>query len=150
MSTSTDKSTKKKQDITQLVLIFAIIVFVNVIASFLFTRFDLTSEKRFTLSKATKEFLGKLDDIVYVKVYLEGDFPAGFKRLHNETKEMLDEFRAYSKGNLEYEFINPSANSDATERNNVYRQLTEKGLRATNLESKDKGEHTQQIIFPGA
>ena len=82
-----------------------------IIASFFFTRFDLTSEKRYTLSDATKTLIKELDDIVYFKVYLDGEFPAGFKKLRNETKEMLDEFRAYNK-NIQYEFINPSESED--------------------------------------
>jgi ABC-2 type transport system permease protein len=140
----------KRQNIIQLGLALAIIVLVNVISSFVFTRFDLTSEKRFTLSETTKDFLGRLDDIVYVKVYLEGEFPAGFKRLRNSTKEMLDEFRAYSNGNIEYEFIDPSASTEPQERNRLYQQLAEKGLQPTNLEETGKGEASQKIIFPGA
>jgi ABC-2 type transport system permease protein len=140
----------KKQSLLQLGLCLLIIVLVNIISSFVFTRFDLTSEKRFTLSAATKEFLKKLDDVVYVKVYLEGDFPAGFKRLRNATREMLDEFRAYSNGNIEYEFIDPSGNPDPKERNLLYQQLAEKGLQPTNLEETGRGEASQKIIFPGA
>ena len=90
------KNIKKSQLIAFLITV-VIVVVVNVIGNFIFTRFDLTSEKRYTLSNTTKDILGKLDDYVYFKVYLEGDFPAGFKKLRRETKEMLDEFRAYSK-----------------------------------------------------
>jgi ABC-2 type transport system permease protein len=143
-------SENKKQSITRLAMLLAIIVFVNVISSFVFTRFDLTSEKRFTLSTATREFLHNLKDVVYVKVYLEGDFPAGFKRLRNSTKEMLDEFKAYAKDNIEYEFINPSASTDQKERNQLYNQLAQKGLQPTNLEQRGKEESSQRIIFPGA
>lgn len=140
----------RKQDLIRLSLGLVIIILVNVIASFLFTRMDLTSEKRFTLSPATKDLVKKLDDVVYVKVYLEGEFPAGFKRLRNATKEMLDELRAYSNDNIEYEFINPSENTDAEARNKLYRQLAEKGLQPTNLQEKGSGQSSQQIIFPGA
>ena len=94
----------KRNNILQLALWLMIIVLLNVTGSFLFTRLDLTSERRYSLSDATKEMLHGLDDVVYFKVYLDGDFPAGFKRLRNETREMLDEFRAYSD-NIQYEFI---------------------------------------------
>ena len=104
------KKKNKKRDLTALGLAIVIMIMLNYVGSFVFHRFDLTTEKRFTLSPATKTLLGKLNDVVYVKVYLEGDFPAGFKMLRNETKEMLDEFRTYSNDNIEYEFINPSAN----------------------------------------
>ena len=122
----------------------------NVISSFVFTRIDLTGDKRFTVSEASKETLGKLKDVVYIKVYLDGDFPAGFQKLRNATREMLDELRNYSNGNLEYEFIDPSANPDEKERNKFYSQLAEKGLQPSNLESKTKEGTTQKIIFPGA
>ena len=102
----------RKRDLTFLVVGLVIILLVNYIGSFSFERFDLTSEKRYSLSKTSKNLAQNLEDIVYVKVYLEGEFPAGFKRLRDETKEMLDEFRAYSNGNIEYEFINPSESSD--------------------------------------
>ena len=83
--------------ITAFVVTMVIVAALNTIGSFVFTRFDLTSEKRYTLSDTTKQTLRDLDDYVYFKVYLDGDFPAGFKKLRRETKEMLDEFRAYSK-----------------------------------------------------
>lgn len=138
----------RQAEIIQILLILAGIVIVNVISSYLFTRFDLTSEKRYTLSDATKEILTELDDIVYFKVYLEGEFPAGFKRLKRETRELLDEFRAYNK-NIQYEFINPSASEDPEERNNTYQLLMQAGLNPTNLQVKTKTGLDQQVIFPG-
>jgi len=139
----------KRNSLIQLLLGVVIIILANIIGSFIFTRFDLTSEKRFSLSPATKELLKKIDDIVYFRVYLEGDFPAGFKRLRNSTKEMLDEFRAYNK-NIQYEFVNPSQSDDQKERNDTYQLLTEKGLQPTDLQVSTKGGREQQVIFPGA
>ncbi|MCK9203140.1 MAG: gliding motility-associated ABC transporter substrate-binding protein GldG [Bacteroidales bacterium] len=127
----------------------AIIILVNIIASFLFTRIDLTSEKRYSISPATKKVLKKLDDVVFFKVFLFGDLPPGFQRLSNETKEMLDEFRAYSD-NIQYEFVNPSENPNAKDRNDAYRLLVERGLQPTDLRITKKGESSQMIIFPGA
>ncbi len=126
-----------------------IIVLMNVIAAFLFTRFDLTAEKRYSLSPATINILRKVDDVVLFKVYLHGDLPPGFQRLENETREMLNEFRAYSK-NIHYEFINPSENPNLKDRNDTYRLLAERGLQPTDLRLKKKGESSQLIIFPGA
>ncbi|MCB2206876.1 MAG: gliding motility-associated ABC transporter substrate-binding protein GldG [Bacteroidetes bacterium] len=131
-----------------IIVLIAIIV-INIISSSVFTRFDLTTEKRYTLSPATKDLLKNLDDIVYFRVYLEGDFPAGFKRLRRATKELLDEFRAYNK-NIQYEFINPSQSENADERNATYQLLVEQGLNPTNLQVKTKTGMDQQVIFPGA
>ena len=143
------KNLKKNQIISFLVTV-VIVVVINVIGSYVFTRFDLTSEKRYTLSPTTKEILNKLDDYVYFKVYLEGDFPAGFKKLRRETKEMLDEFRAYSKY-IDYEFINPSESTDAAERNDTYKQLYQAGLNPTDVVVKNSdGSSKQMVIWPGA
>ena len=136
--------------ITAFVVTLVIIAAVNTIGSFVFTRFDLTAEKRYTLSDTTKETLRELDDYVYFKVYLEGDFPAGFKKLRRETKEMLDEFRAYSKY-IDYEFINPSADADQNELAETYQTLYQQGLNPTNLiEQNPDGSTSQMVIWPGA
>lgn len=139
----------KRNSITQLLLGIAFIILLNISASYLFYRLDLTSERRFSLSPATKKMLKNLDDVVYFKVYLEGDFPAGFKRLRNETREMLNEFRAYND-NIQFEFINPSASSSQSERENTYQQLVEAGLNPTSLQVRKEGGSSQQIVFPGA
>ena len=143
------KNLKKNQIVSFLVTV-VIVVVLNVIGSFVFTRFDLTSEKRYTLSPTTKDILNGLDDYVYFKVYLEGDFPAGFKKLRRETKEMLDEFRAYTKY-IDYEFINPSESADAAERNDTYKQLYQSGLNPTDVVVKNSdGSSKQMVIWPGA
>jgi ABC-2 type transport system permease protein len=141
----------KRRDLTALGLAITIIILLNFVGSFVFHRFDFTSEKRYTLSENTTKLLKNLDDIVYVKVYLEGDFSAGFKNLRKETKEMLDEFKAYAGDNLEYEFINPSANPDKQQQKEVFKQLYTKGLHPTNdAQAKNVGEKSEHIIWPGA
>lgn len=143
------KNNKSSQVVSFLATI-AIVLVLNVIGRFVFTRFDLTSEKRYTLSPTTKEILKGLDDYVYFKVYLEGDFPAGFKKLRRETKEMLDEFRAYSRY-IDYEFINPSESSDVNERNETYKILYQSGLNPTDMVVRNAdGSSKQMIIWPGA
>lgn len=137
------------RDLVQLLLGLVIIVLVNYIGSYVFHRFDLTTEKRFTLSPASKELMENLDDLVYVKVYLEGEFPAGFKRLRSKTIEMLDEFRAYN-ADIEYEFINPNESQNKEERQKIYQQLINKGIQPTNLQVKTEDGTSQRIIFPGA
>jgi ABC-2 type transport system permease protein len=139
----------KRSNIAGFMLGTAVIVLVNIIASYVFTRLDLTAEKRYSLAPATKKLLKKLDDVVFFKVYLAGDLPPGFQRLSNETREMLDEFRAYSD-NIQYEFVDPSENPDAKDRNDTYRLLVERGLQPTDLRVNQKGGSSQLIIFPGA
>lgn len=144
------KRNLRSQALLQLTMLIGILVIANVISSFVFTRLDLTSDKRFTLSEVSKKLVGNLKDVVFVKVYLEGDFSPGFKRLRNSTQELLDELRTYSKGNIEYEFIDPSLNPDEKERNKLYSQLYKKGIQPTTLEERSNEGMTRKYIFPGA
>ena len=122
----------KRSNIIQLLLVLLTIILVNIISGFLFTRVDLTSEKRYSLAPATKKVIRKLDDVMFFKVNLSGDLPPAFQRLANETREMLDEFRANSNF-VQYQFVDLSAISDEKDRNFAYRNLVEKGLQPTTL-----------------
>lgn len=138
----------KRNNILQVTLGVVIILLINIIASFIFTRVDLTAEKRYSLSPAVKTMLKGLKDDVFFRVYLDGELPSGFRRLANETRDMLNEFRAYND-HVNFEFINPSASPNARERNDTYRLLEEQGLQHTDLRVTNKGESSQLIIFPG-
>jgi len=133
----------------QLLVYVFIIVLLNVVANFYFFRLDLTEEKRHSLNETTKEIVKSLDDIAYVKVYLDGDLPSGFIRLKNSTRSILDEFRNYSPY-IEYEFINTNDFSSIEERNKLYRELSDNGLEPTNLQVQENNGNSEQIIFPGA
>lgn len=143
-------SNLKKQAWTSLVVLVLIIILANFISSLAFFRIDFTKEKRFTLSDASKTYMKNLEDVVYVQVYLEGDFPAGFKRLRNATKETLDDLKAYAGSNLEYEFINPTEETDPKIREEIIQQLVKKGLTPINVQVRDENGQQQQIIIPGA
>ncbi len=146
--TSRKKSTRK-QNIKSLVISLAAIVVINFAGSHFFERIDLTAEKRYTLTDATRNLLHELDDYVYFKVYLEGEFPAGFTRLRNQTREMLDEFSAYSDY-VQFEFINPTKEGDREATEETYQMLFSKGLDPTQLQVEEDDATSQQIVFPGA
>lgn len=138
----------RERSLIQLFVGIAAIFLINLIASQVYLRFDLTEEKRYTLSDATVQMLEELDDYAYFKVYLEGDFPAGFKKLRNETRDMLEEFKAYSPF-IEYTFINPSGIVDNEKRESLIQELIEKGLQPTNLHVNKKDGSSRILIFPG-
>lgn len=133
-----------------LLTVVAILGLLNFASSFLFKRFDLTSEKRYTLSATTIKLLQSLDDVVYIKVYLQGDFNPSFTRLKNETKELLDEFRAYSNNNLEYIFINPLENPNKEEVDKLQKQLFDRGIMPEQVVDKSTEKTSEVLIWPGA
>jgi len=139
---------RRTQSLLQFGLFAGILLFVNILANTFYSHLDLTEEKRFTLTKPTKALLGDLKDRVYVRVLLDGDFPAGFKRLQTATKEMLDDFRSES-GYLDYQFENPSLGS-VEEVNERRKSLADDGIVPFNLRVADLGESSQQLIYPVA
>ncbi len=147
---SKKRKSPKGQAIMQLILLLGIIVLTNIVSSFVFTRIDLTDDNRFTLSDNSKKLVSQLKDVVYIRVYLEGDFSPGFSRLQQSTREILDELSIYSNGNLQFEFIDPSANPDEKERNKFYAQLYQKGIQPTTVEERTNEGVKRTYIFPGA
>jgi ABC-2 type transport system permease protein len=140
---------KKNSLITAIAGLLGIII-INLLGSLYFQRFDLTVEKRHTLTQQTIEILEDLEDVVFVRVYLEGEFPGDFRRLRNSFQEKLDEMRAYARGNIQYEFINPAENKTGEELNSTYQKLVEAGLEPTDLTIRNSDGVEQKIIFPGA
>ncbi len=140
---------KRTQDIAKFVALVLILILLNIIGSYTFYRLDLTQEKRYSLNPATLELLENIEDKLYFKVYLDGSFPADFQRLKKETKQMLDEFRAYQP-NIEYTFINPNESEDDKTNREIWAELRQKGLEAIQIEQIEQGGKSSKQIFPGA
>ena len=136
---------------SQVLLVLVLVVAVNLAGAYRFARLDLTTEKRYTLTRSTKELLRGLEDIVYFRVYLDGNLPAEFRRLRNDTREMLDEFSAWSD-HVQFEFISPAslAGDDPEELNRTYQRLSEQGLEPAQVQMRSGDGTSQRVIFPGA
>jgi len=141
---------KKNNIFTPVFLNIIIVILINALGNFMHFRYDLTSEKKHTLSKETEKILAGLDDLIYVKVFLKGEYPAGFKRLEKQSHEILENFKNIAEKKIDFEFINPSESSSETERNEVYKQLVSQGLKPTDLQVKKQDGMSSSIIFPGA
>lgn len=141
---------KKLGDLLTLTNALVALVLINLLASFHFFRLDLTEEKRYSIKQPTRDLLEKLDDVVYVDVYLEGDLNAGFKRFQTSIKETLEEFRIYSDNKVRYTFSNPAAAMGQKAQSEFMNELAAKGIQGLPvIESKD-GQKTEKIVFPGA
>ena len=131
------------------ILLIGILIFVNVVGSFFFKRFDLTEEKRYSISDPTKDFLKNLDDVVTIRVYLTGNLPSGMRELEKSIENTLNEFKAYAGTQLEFEFVDLAAyDKDVQEEEGEI--LMSKGLNPISLTVVESGEQTQRILFPGA
>ena len=99
---------KRQQALVKTALILGILIIINIISVKLFYRLDLTGNKIYTLSKASKDIVGTLDDKMVVKAYFTDNLPAPYNNTRRYLKETLDDYRNYSKGNLQYEIVSPS------------------------------------------
>ena len=129
-----------KNKYSKIAIFFIGIILLNYIGSKVYKRFDLTEDKRYTLSETTKNIIANVDEIIGIKVYLEGAFPAEFKRLQIETKLHLEELKNQNK-NIHFRFVNPI---------DIGEELIEKGLEPSRLQVEENGKLSEIVLFPFA
>jgi gliding-associated putative ABC transporter substrate-binding component GldG len=136
-----------KSNLKSVLITIAILLIINAIGNQFFHRFDLTKDHRYTLSTTSLDIVKEVKEPLYIKIYLQGDLPAEFKRLQQETSQLLEEFQAYNQ-NIVFEFIDPLENED-TSMDNI-KELYRKGLTPVNITVDDKGKQSQAMVFPWA
>lgn len=132
----------------KLIIIAAILIVINIIASYVHSYIDLTEEKRFTLAESTTNLLYEVEDRIIIKVLLEGKFPASFKRLQQATREMVGEFRD-ENSDIDFVFEDPTE-GDMDNVNNRIRSLAELGVVGRSLTYFEGKEKVQKLVFPYA
>jgi len=131
----------KKSNISKISLLIVGLLLLNFISNKVYTRFDLTQDKRYTLSEPTIDILSEIENTIVVKVYLQGDFPTEFKRLQIETRQLLEELKSENK-NLKFRFINP-LDVDT-------QKLISEGLEPSQLSVQENGKVSEIVVFPWA
>jgi gliding-associated putative ABC transporter substrate-binding component GldG len=136
-----------KNNLKNITITFAIVVVLNFAGHFAFKRFDLTADKRYTLSETSLTIVSEVQEPLYIDVFLEGEFPGEFKKLQTETQQLLEEFKAENP-NIIFQFVNPL--EDEEQRDATIQSFLERGLTPVNVTVNDKGQQTQEIVFPWA
>lgn len=125
-----------------------LVLIANLLANHFSFNIDLTEDKKYTLSNDSKSILSNINDNLSIKVYLEGNLPAGFELLSNSINDFLVSCK--KENNLiDIEFINPNI-EDLEQKENLFKQLQDQGLYPTDLTIKKTNETSRKIIFPGA
>lgn len=137
----------QKRDVKLLVRLLVVLVIINVISALTYTRFDFTQDQRYTLSKSTVGIVDNVQDLLIVDVFLKGNFPLEFRRLQNETKQLLEEIQSRNE-NIKFRFIDP--NEEGANKAETLEQLYEYGLKPVTITVTDKGAQSQQLVFPWA
>jgi gliding-associated putative ABC transporter substrate-binding component GldG len=133
-----------KKTTLYLLTVVGILILVNILSDSFFLRLDLTSDQRYTLSRATKNILKTLDEPVTVTAYFSKKVPNELKKTHRDFKELLVEYQNISKGHLVYEFIDPSSSEE------LEQKATSAGIQPRIVGVRDKDQMTQQKVYIGA
>ena len=135
------------------ILLIAVLILINWIASVAHVRYDLTEEKRYSLSRPTIELLENLQEPVQVEVFLKGEFPAGFRKVRNSVEEFLQECKEYAGGKIQYSFTDPLQGLDDTAAARLRDSMAyfyDIPVFTLQAPSKVGDELTQKLVFPGA
>lgn len=125
------------------------IIIVNLLSAGFYQRIDLTKEKRYTLSDATKDLVDMLEEPVYVTIYLEGDLSKDYKRLNIATKDILNEYKYASRGKIKYRFKDVLQDKDLKEKEEILQDLYQQGLRIEKPEvAPDETVAQDKYIIP--
>ncbi|MBO7496276.1 MAG: GldG family protein [Salinivirgaceae bacterium] len=135
---------KIKQTGYYVVLVLMAVLVANIVADKFFFRIDLTGDKRYTLSNATRNIISNLDETVTVTAYFSADLPAEVARSKREFRDLLTEYRNISRGQFEFVFVNPSASED------VEKEAIDEGIYPVMINVRDKDQIRQQKAFLGA
>jgi len=138
---------RKKNSLKQLALISAVLIVVNFAGSYVFKRFDMTDDKRYTLSEASVNVIEQVKEPLYIDIFLGGDLPPEFKRLQNEIRQVLEEYQVYN-GNITFNFVDPLAEEEDVQKN--IQDMYAMGFSPTNIEMTRKGKKSLIQIFPWA
>ena len=138
---------KANNNLKNIAITIGFIVILNLAGHFLYKRFDLTADKRYTLSKTSLNIVGEVKEPLYIDVFLEGDFPGEFKKLQTETQQLLEEFKS-NNSNIIFQFVNPLEKEE--EKESIMQSFMQRGLTPVNVTVNDKGQQTQEVVFPWA
>jgi len=135
---------KRSKVITQLLIFIGILVVINLISEKVFLRLDFTADKQYTLSKATKDVLHEIGDVVTVTAYFTKDMPPQLQKVKKDFENLLIEYENRSNGNVVYEFVNPNEN-EAEEK-----KAQEKGISPIMVNVTEKDQVKQMRAYMGA
>lgn len=139
---------------TFLSIVVAGLLLVNIISSFVYKRYDMTADKRYSLAEGTITFLEnkeKFSGRINIKIYLDGNLPADLAHFKNAVEDKLKEFKQYAGNRIEYQFINPNEGTEAEQQELFQNLFAEgKGILPMDLVYMKDGTQTQMLVWPGA
>lgn len=139
---------------TFLIIVVVAIVLINIISSFVYQRYDMTEDQRYSLAEGTITYLEETENFksrLNLKIYLEGNLPAEISHFRNAVEDKLQEFKQYAGDRIEYQFINPSVGTEQ-EQQELFQNIFAdgKGILPMDLVYMKDGSQSQMMLWPGA
>lgn len=135
----------------RLALVLIALLLINYIGNTLYYRFDLTEDKRYTLSEVSESTFAQIDGTVYIRTFLGGELPFEFLRLRNGLTELLEEYAVRSGHRVEFLHEDPNEVARNEEELTAYRrELIAQGIEALTVHERTaSGTQSERIVFPG-
>ena len=137
----------QKSHFPQVLVLLAVVIAVNVVSYYFYGRFDLTADKRYTLSEASEELVSKAEAPLIIDIFLEGEFPPEFRRLQTETRQLIEEFAAVNP-QVKFRFTDPL--EEGGDANTIATQFYEMGMTPARINVVENGRTSEAIVFPWA
>jgi ABC-type uncharacterized transport system involved in gliding motility auxiliary subunit len=141
-----NKKDIKKDILIKVAIIIGIVIVINVISKRIFTRVDLTKNRTYTLSSISKDIVKNLGDKLVVKAYFSDNLPAPYNNVRRNVQDILNDYRSYSSGNLNYEFQNPTGEGELGD---IEKEAVKYGIQPVQIQVVDNDKLEVKKAFLG-
>jgi ABC-2 type transport system permease protein len=139
-----------RTEVKQTALMALVLLVVAILSGQWFFRLDLTAENRYSITEISKKVVKNLDKPVNITLYLDGELPAGLRKLQKSILEKVADYNAYSSQLINLTVVDPYEVTDKTKRDQLFEELVNKGLQPTDIRQNTEKGTTTRLIFPGA
>lgn len=122
------------------------IVLLGILSQMFYKRFDLTQDKRYTLSDVTVQLLDTISSPLEIEVLLSGESTSEFRRLQQETSQILEEFASINK-NIQFRLVHPK---ELDVRTDLHEKINNFQVRPAQIQIKQDGKTQTEIVYPYA
>ena len=128
-----------------------IVVLINVAATTLFFRWDLTKNKVFSISEASQHVVSTLSEPLTINVFFTSNLPAPYNNVEQYLRDLLKEYAIYANRYFNYRFYNVSAEEGAInkEAKNNQELANSYGIYPVQIQTVEKDEVKFQKAYMG-
>jgi len=128
-----------------------LLVLINLVSSTLFFRIDLTENKIYTLSEASRKAVSTLEDPLTIRVFLSENLPQPYNLLEQEMRDLMEEYSYHANDRFNYQIYRMDREGEKTNDRGV--PLTELarqyGIQPIEIQSLEDNEVSLVSVYMG-